>query len=67
MLNFISTRVSELVSVLSSLTWSQFKIRFRFWFRFRFRFRFHFRFRFRLRIPDSGFSIRPLTTLWLKT
>ena len=30
MLNFISTRVSELVSVLPSLPWSQFKIRFRF-------------------------------------
>ena len=45
-LNFIPTRVSELVSVLPSLPWSQFKFRFRFPLRFR--------------IPDSGFSIRPL-------
>ena len=42
----------ELVSVLPSLPWSQFK--------FGFRFRFRFRFRLRFQIPDSGFSIRPL-------
>ena len=40
----------ELVSVLPSLPWSQFK----------FRFRFRFRFRLRFQIPDSVFSIRPL-------
>ena len=56
MLNFISTRVSELVSVLPSLPWSQFKIRFRF--------RFRFRFRLRFRIPDFGFSIRPLAAIF---
>ena len=39
MLNFISTWVSELVSVLPSLPWFQFKIRLRLRFRFRLRFR----------------------------